>query len=93
MELDRESLKPENAGIQNFISAIANRQFNNLKTNIMDDKSKTGKSDDARINVGETYELQYWSQQFDVTPERLREAVSVVGPIAENVRNYLKRDK
>lgn len=29
----------------------------------MDDKTKTGKIDDLRININESYEVRYWSEK------------------------------
>ncbi len=55
----------------------------------MDDKNQTGKADDSRINVNEDYELQYWSDKFGVSRERLREAVEVAGTSVEKVKSYL----
>jgi len=56
----------------------------------MDDKTKTGKEDDSRINVNESYELQYWSEKLNVSKERLKEAVAAVGTTVEAVKEYLK---
>jgi hypothetical protein len=56
----------------------------------MDDKTKTGKTDDSRINVNESYELQYWSEKLNVTKDQLKEAVTAVGPTVEAVKKYLK---
>lgn len=56
----------------------------------MDDKTKVGGQDRARINVHEDYELRDWSKSFGVTPERLKEAVEAVGDRAEAVREFLK---
>jgi hypothetical protein len=56
----------------------------------MDNKAKTGKADDTRININETYELQYWSEKMNVTRERLKEAVAAVGPNVDDVKDYLK---
>ncbi len=56
----------------------------------MDDKSKTGKRDDSRINVNETYELQYWSQKMGVTKEALKNAVKAAGTSVAEVEKYLK---
>ena len=58
----------------------------------MDDKSKTGKADDSRINVNEAYELQYWSEKFNVSKDRLKEAVQEVGTSVEAVRKYLQQN-
>jgi hypothetical protein len=56
-----------------------------------DDKSKVGKPDRDRINVNEDYELRDWSRKFGVTPERLKEAVAKVGPMAADVAKHLGR--
>jgi hypothetical protein len=56
----------------------------------MDDKSKTGKGDDSRINVNESYELQYWSEKFGVSKDQLKKAVEAVGPTVDAVKEYLK---
>jgi len=55
----------------------------------MDDKTKTGKGDDSRIDVNESYELQYWSEKFNVSRDELREAVKAVGTKAKDVEAYL----
>jgi uncharacterized protein DUF3606 len=55
----------------------------------MDDKTKTGKIDDTRINVNESYELQYWSEKLDVSKDRLKEAVAAVGSSVAAVKGYL----
>lgn len=57
----------------------------------MDNKLKTGKADDARININESYELQYWSEKFNVTREQLRDAVEKAGPAVEDVRKHLSK--
>ena len=63
-----------------------------IRGNIMaDDKSKVGKPDRDRINVNEDYELRDWSRKFGVTPERLKEAVAKVGPMAADVAKHLGR--
>ena len=54
-----------------------------------DDKTKTGPQDRTRINVQEPYEVEYWSRKFNVTPQALRDAVSKVGVMAEDVRKHL----
>jgi hypothetical protein len=59
----------------------------------MDDKSKTGKADDSRINVNESYELQYWSEKLNVTREELKQAVETAGPLVKDVMNYLSKNR
>jgi hypothetical protein len=55
-----------------------------------DDKSKVGQQDRQRINTGEDYEVQDWARQLGVSAEQLRAAVKAVGPMAADVRKYLK---
>lgn len=57
----------------------------------MDNKSKTGKSDDSRINVNESYELQYWSEKFNISRDQLKEAVKAAGTLVTDVEKHLKQ--
>ena len=57
-----------------------------------DDKTKTA-ADRKRINVNEDYELRDWSKKFQVSPEKLKEAVKKVGTSAEAVEKHLKGGK
>lgn len=54
-----------------------------------DDKQNRGPADRARINVHEAYEVEYWSKEMGVTPDRLRELVSKHGVMAADVRRAL----
>lgn len=54
-----------------------------------DDLSKRRPQDASKVNVNETWELEYWSNKFGVTKERLKEAVKAVGTSAAAVQNYL----
>jgi len=56
----------------------------------MDNEDNMGRPDHARINVKENYEVEYWTQKFNISRERLKEAVNAVGTSAEDVRKYLK---
>ena len=55
-----------------------------------DDKSKVGSPDRNRINVHESYEVQYWTKKFGVSPEQLKAAVSSVGPMSKAVEAHRK---
>ena len=55
-----------------------------------DDLNNRGAADRQRINIGEQHEITYWSKQFNVTPEKLKEAVQSVGPMATDVEKKLK---
>jgi hypothetical protein len=56
-----------------------------------DDLKNTGKQDDIRINVNQSWELRDWCQKLGVTPEQLQAAVKAVGPLLKNVKEYLAR--
>jgi hypothetical protein len=46
--------------------------------------------DQSRINLLEPDEVQYWADKFDVSKERLCEAVRKVGHSVDAVRRALK---
>jgi hypothetical protein len=54
-----------------------------------DDKSKTGKQDDIRINVNQDHEVTYWTKELGVSAEKLKAAVAAVGPMVKDVKKYL----
>jgi hypothetical protein len=51
-----------------------------------DNKNNRGPADRNRINIHESYEVEYWSKEFGVSPERLRELVSKHGVMAADIR-------
>jgi len=59
----------------------------------MDDKQKKGNPDRDRINVKESYELEYWSKKFKVTPDQLKQAVKSAGTSAIEVEKLLTKLK
>jgi hypothetical protein len=56
-----------------------------------DDKNNRGPRDGQRINVNEDYEVRYWTQALNVTPDELRKAVRAVGTSSAAVRRHLGR--
>lgn len=54
-----------------------------------DDLSKRGPPDGIRINVNEAWELRDWSEHFNVTPAKLKEAVAAVGVMTKDVKRHL----
>jgi hypothetical protein len=62
-----------------------------IKSEIMDDKTKTGSPDSKRINVNEDHEVAYWTKELGVTSDKLKEAVDAVGTSAQAVREYLNK--
>ncbi|WP_200912259.1 DUF3606 domain-containing protein [Pedobacter sp. Leaf216] len=57
----------------------------------MDDKLKNGNADRTRININEGYELDYWSNKFGVSKDKLKAVVETVGTSARAVEDYLKK--
>jgi len=55
----------------------------------MSDDLNKKPADATRVNVNETWELNYWSKKFGVTKEKLKEAVKTVGPYVADVKIYL----
>lgn len=56
-----------------------------------DNLQKAGAQDRSRINVHEEWEVRYWTEALGVSKEQLEEAVKQVGPVADQVREHLKR--
>jgi hypothetical protein len=45
--------------------------------------------DPTKVNVNESWELEYWSQKFGVSIAKLKEAVSKVGVMVVDIKKYL----
>ena len=54
------------------------------------DLKQTGKADDARINLDQDHEVNYWPNEFGVSRDALRSAVAKAGPMVKNVREHLQ---
>lgn len=54
-----------------------------------DDKTKTGPQDANRISLREDYEVQYWTNRFGVSRERLETAAKKVGSGVDQIADYL----
>ncbi len=54
-----------------------------------DNLQQTGVPDRSRIDINEPQEIQYWTQQLDVTEIDLRKAVADVGVSARQVAEQL----
>ena len=50
-----------------------------------DDKTNRGQPDRSKINMGEDYEVKYWTRHFGVTREELQKVVDRVGNSAAAV--------
>jgi len=76
-------------GRRNSIAAASFGLYRDEGKIMADDRSKAGQADRLRINVNEDYERRDWSKSLGVTPERLKDTVKAVGPMAEDVRRHL----
>ena len=56
-----------------------------------DNLTNRAPQDRSRINLLEPHEVQYWADKFNVSKERLSEAVRNVGHSADAVERELKR--
>jgi hypothetical protein len=55
-----------------------------------DNLKQTGKADDARINLGQDHEVNYWANELGVSRDELRSAVAKAGPMVKDVRAHLQ---
>lgn len=46
---------------------------------------------DLRIDVKESWELNYWCGELNVRAEELKEIIKIVGPSVPDVRLYIAR--
>lgn len=56
-----------------------------------DDKTNRGPQDRSRINLGEDYEVRYWTDKLGVSKAQLEEVVRDVGPSASAVEEALRK--
>jgi hypothetical protein len=54
-----------------------------------DNLKRKGPEDPNKINVNQSWELEYWAKKFNVSEERIKTAVSEIGIELENVKKYL----
>lgn len=55
-----------------------------------DDLNDRGPADRTRVNVNEDYEARYWANKWGVSQDELRDAVTRVGVMADDVERALK---
>ncbi|HEX2116849.1 MAG TPA: DUF3606 domain-containing protein [Alphaproteobacteria bacterium] len=58
-----------------------------------DNPSLVRPQDSNRVNVSQEHEVRYWTEKLGVSAERLREAVQQVGPMVEDVADFLGAEK
>ena len=57
-----------------------------------DDKNQRAPQDASRVAMGEDYEVQYWTNRFGVSRERLQQAVNAVGNGVDAVERHLRQE-
>ncbi|MGZ5198903.1 MAG: DUF3606 domain-containing protein [Telluria sp.] len=56
-----------------------------------DNLSDRGPQDRSRINLGEKWEVQYWTRELGVSEDELRQIIQQAGNSVTAVRQHLKR--
>lgn len=49
--------------------------------------------DPTRINITQPWEVDYWCKNLNCNKNDLQRAVSIVGPIVNDVRNWIERNR
>jgi hypothetical protein len=80
---------PDRRNLLGAAALLMNNIFER-KMAMADDKSLRSPEDSSRIALGEDYEVQYWTNRFGVSRERLEEAVRAVGNSADAVERHLR---
>jgi hypothetical protein len=56
-----------------------------------DNLAGTGNQDKTRIDINQEEDLQYWSNEYGVSEERLKAAVKAVGVMIADIKRYLQK--
>ncbi|WP_016854804.1 DUF3606 domain-containing protein [Halomonas smyrnensis] len=56
-----------------------------------DNLQHRGSPDTEKVNLGQPHEIQYWTERFGVSEQKLRQAVDAVGVYVTDIEAYLKR--
>lgn len=54
------------------------------------DNIKNEFKDSTSVDINKTVELQYWTEQFNISEEKLRQAVDQVGTDVTDLKRYLQ---
>jgi hypothetical protein len=60
---------------------------------VMDSSLLKQPRDASRINLHQTWEIQYWTKTLGISEPELRDAVQRAGHNAEAVRHYLRKHR
>ena len=56
-----------------------------------DNLNNRGPQDASKVNVGEEWEVAYWTKKFGVSAEELKQAVKQVGTSADKLGQHFKQ--
>jgi hypothetical protein len=56
-----------------------------------DNLNNRGPQDASKVNVGEEWEVAYWTKKFGVSAEELRQAVKQVGTSADAIGKHFNK--
>jgi hypothetical protein len=56
-----------------------------------DNLSQKRPQDASRVSLSESWEIEYWTREFNCSREELEDAVQTVGNSADAVRRYLNK--
>ena len=59
----------------------------------MDDLTRKGPEDPAKINISQPWEIAYWTKELGISETKLIALVKKVGPEVSNVKAELRREK
>jgi hypothetical protein len=62
-----------------------------MEASMADDLNNRGPQDRSRINLGEKWEVQYWTRELGVSEGELREIIQQAGNSVTAVRQHLNR--
>jgi hypothetical protein len=65
----------------------------NLGAAMADNPKERGPQDRSRVNVEQDYERRWWSQKWNVSEDKLREAVKAAGSSASAVAKHLGKSE
>jgi hypothetical protein len=58
---------------------------------MVDDKNERRPQDSSRVNINEEYEVQYWTNKFGISRDKLISTVKRVGVSVEDIKKSLNR--
>ena len=56
-----------------------------------DNLENRGPQDASKVNVGEVWEVAYWTKKFGVSADELKQAVKQVGTSADKLGQHFKQ--